>query len=167
MGLSKLEQLEAAYEEYVTILEFRGLKESTGLYGTYHAKDGRPYIVLELDQPEIDKCVILTEEFMHMLTSNGVILNQAQLSNRRQELLARRLTYKSAISVEDLIRCYNLGLQLNYEIANELDLPAEFVKNAIEYFKTQLHNGESYDGYMINIGTTIDFIKDDGNSLAL
>lgn len=168
MALSNvIKDLIDTYGKLVQIVEYKGLVDKYGLYGAYQAFDGQPYIFLERDQPEIDKQVILTEEFMHMLTSNGVILNQSQKKNRRQELTARRLTYKAAISVDDLIRCYKLGLQMPYEVSDELDLPEDFVKNAIEYFKTQLQNGGKYNGYTIKIGTTISFIKSTGNALAI
>lgn len=167
MGLSKLEELEATYEQYVTILERPGFKSRTGLYGAYHDHDGKPYLFLEPNQPEADKQVILREEFMHFLTSVGVIVNQKQLNNRKQELLARRLAYKDAISMDDLISCYKLGLQTTYEIASELELPEDFVKNAIEYFKTQISDGDTYKGYRIHLGSTITFTKDHGKSLAI
>lgn len=103
---------------------------------------------------------------MHFLTSVGVIVNQKQLQNRKQELLARRLAYKSAISIDDLIRCYELGLQTNYEVASELELPEDFVVNALEYFKTQIADGDTYKGYQIHTGSTISFTKDQ-KSLAI
>lgn len=167
MGLSKLEELEIAYAQYVTIIEKVGLKKKTGLYGAYRTRKGKPYLFLEPDQPETDKEVILREEFMHFLTSVGVIVNQKQLDHRKQELLARRLAYKSAISMDDLIRCYDLGLQTTYEVASELELPEDFVKNAIEYFKTQISNGDTYKGYQIHIGSTISFTKVHGESLVM
>lgn len=167
MGLSKLEELEIAYAQYVTILERPGFKERTGLYGAFRVHDGKPYLFLELDQPETDKEVILREEFMHFLTSVGVIVNQKQLDHRKQELLARRLAYKSAITMEDLLKCYKLGLQTTYEIASELELPEDFVLNAIEYFKTQISDGDTYKGYKINLGTTITFTPYRDKSLAI
>ena len=157
--MSKFEELEATYEKYVEIIELRGLKEHTDMYGTYKVKDGKPYIFIEPNQPEIDKQVILTEEFMHMLTSVGVIVNQSQLRNRKQELQARRLAYKAVISIDDLIRCYNLGLQTNYEVADELDLPEDFVLNAINYFRTQLNDGDVYKGYRIHTSGPLAFTK--------
>lgn len=167
MKLSKLEELEATYEQYVTLIELPGLKRDTNLYGAYRNVKGKPYIILEPDQPEIDKQVIIVEEFMHFLTSVGVIVNQKQLEHRKQELLARRLAYKAVISMDDLIKCYKLGLQTNYEVASELDLPEKFVLNAIEYFKTQITNGDTYKGYQINIGSTITFTKVRGESLVM
>lgn len=157
--MSKFEELEAVYEKYVEIIELRGLKEHTGMYGAFKVKNGKPFIFLEPNQPEVDKQVILTEEFMHMLTSVGVILNQSQLKNRRQELLARRLAYKAIISIDDLLRCYNLGLQSNYEVAEELELPEGFVLNAINYFKTQLTDGDVYKGYRIHTTGPLSFTK--------
>ncbi|MGF7437927.1 ImmA/IrrE family metallo-endopeptidase [Lentilactobacillus senioris] len=157
MSLSKLEELERLYEQYVQIIEVKGLKEHTGTFGTFRMKNGKPFIFLERDQPEVDKQVILTEEFMHMLTSVGVIVNQSQLDNRRQERLARSMTYKSMLSLDDILDCYNRNIYEIYEIANELDLPIEFIQNALEYFKTQIGTHGYYKNYEINIGSTITF----------
>ncbi|WNN65816.1 hypothetical protein [Levilactobacillus namurensis] len=99
--------------------------------------------------------------------SVGVILNQSQLKNRRQELLARRLAYKAIISIDDLIHCYNLGLQSNYEVAEELELPEGFVLNAINYFKTQLTDGDIYKGYRIHTTGPLSFTKVPGKALSL
>ncbi|MDT7019334.1 ImmA/IrrE family metallo-endopeptidase [Levilactobacillus namurensis] len=157
MVLSKLEQLIAAFSQYAAIIEVPHLREKTGTYGTFRVRDKKPYIFLEADQPEIDKRVILTEEFMHALTTVGVILDQQDLSNRKQELQARRLAYKTIISMDDLLHCYQMGLQYDYEIADELDVPVDFLKNAIEYFKTQLGEESTYKGYKVVISDTINF----------
>lgn len=159
MSLSKLEELESLYEYYVEIIEIKGLKERTGTFGTYRMKNGKPFIFIEQEQPEVDKQVILTEEFMHVLTTVGVIVNQSQLNNRRQEQLARSLTYKHMLSFDDILNCYNHEIYELAEIATELDLPAEFIKNALEYFKTQIGTHGRYKNYEVTIGSTITFHK--------
>lgn len=159
MALSKLEQLIDLYSKVAAVIEVRGLKDRYGVYGTFKTRHGKPYLIIEKDQPETDKQVILTEEFMHFLNSVGVILDKDNLMERKQELQARHLTYKSIISMADLLRCYEMGLQSSYEIANELDLPEGFLKNAIEYFKTQLGEYSHYKGYDVVISDTINFYK--------
>lgn len=156
MSLSKLEELESLYEQYV---EIKGLKSRTGAFGLYRMKNGKPFIFIEPDQPEVDKQVILTEEFMHMLTSVGVIVNQSQLDNRRQERLAKSMTYKHMLSLDYILNCYNHEIYELPEIANELDLPVEFIKNALEYFKTQIGTHGRYKNYEVTIGSTITFHK--------
>ncbi len=157
MGLSKLEQLIAAYSQYAAIIEVPHLKEKIGTYGTFRVRNKKPYIFLEEYQPEIDKCVILTEEFMHALHTVGVILDQKNLNNRKQEVQARGLAYKTVISMDDLLHCYKIGLRLDYEVAEELDIPVEFLNNAIAYFKTQLGESSTYKGYKVVINDTITF----------
>lgn len=159
MALSKLEQLIDTYSRVAAVIEVRGLKERYGVYGTFKTRHGKPYLIIEKDQPETDKQVILTEEFMHFLNTVGVILDKDNLSQRKQELQARHLTYKAIVSMDDLLHCYKLGLQTAYEIATELDLPEAFLKNAIAYFKTQLGEHCKYKGYEVVISDTINFYK--------
>lgn len=157
MGLSKLEQLIAAYSEYAAIIEVPHLKEKLDMYGTFRVRNKKPYIFIEADQPEVDKCVILTEEFMHALHTVGVILDQKDIGNCKQEAQARGLAYKAVISMDDLLHCYKIGLQFDYEVAEELDVPVEFLNNAIAYFKTQLGESSTYKGYKVVINDTINF----------
>ena len=123
--------------------------------------DRKPYIFIEKDQPEIDKRVILTEEFMHFLHSEGIILDGSDLGQRKQELQARNLTYKAVVSIDDLLRCYLMGLTSPYDAASELDLPEEFLENAIAYFHTQYPNPFTYKGYEAIFSDTVNFYKID------
>lgn len=161
MSLSKFEQLIDLYGKYAAIIEVPHLKDIIGAYGTFKTKNGKPYILIDSDQPEIDKRVILTEEFMHFLYSVGVILDKDDLAQRKQELQARNLTYKAIVSLDDLLRCYLMGLQTPFEVSNELDLPEEFLENAIDYFKTQFDGSFKYKGYQVIISDTINFYKID------
>lgn len=157
MGLSKLEQLIAVYSKYAAIIEVSGLKDKIGAYGTFRVRDKKPYVFLEKDQPEVDKRVILAEEFMHALHTVGVILDQKDINNKKQEVQARSLAYKAIVSMDDLLYCYKMGLRFDYEVAEELEIPVEFLNNAISYFKTQLGESSTYKGYKVVINDTITF----------
>ncbi|WP_258115612.1 ImmA/IrrE family metallo-endopeptidase [Levilactobacillus yiduensis] len=159
MSLSKVEQLIDVYSKYVAIIEVPNLKSKIGAFGTFKVKNGKPYIFIDTDQPEIDKRVILTEEFMHFLHSVGMILDKDNLNQRKQELQARNLTYKAVVSIDDLLRCYLMGLETPYDVASELDLPEEFLKNAIDYFKTQYSKPFEYKGYVVIFSDTVNFYK--------
>lgn len=167
MSLSKVEELIDVYSKYVAIIEVPHLKNIAGSYGTFREKGGKPYIFIDSDQPEIDKRVILTEEFMHFLHSVGVIVDKDDCNQRKQELQARHLTYKTVVSLDDLLHCYLLGLQSPYEVASELDLPEDFLKNAISYFKTQFDDSFYYRGYQVVFSDTVNFYKADGEKKAL
>jgi len=56
-----------------------------------------------------------------------------------------------------------LGLQTSWEIAEELQLPPEFIQNALEYFKTVLKPEftyhTQYGDYKVVVGSTINFYK--------
>lgn len=155
----------AEYEKEVTVLEVPGLYENTGNYGIFRPSQetGHPFIIIEYKQPEVDKESIIVEEFKHYLKSVGVIIDESKLENRRQENQARTLAYKELISIDDLVDCYELGLQTSWEIAEELQLPPEFIQNALEYFKTVLKPEftyhTQYGDYKVVVGSTINFYK--------
>ncbi|WPC20891.1 ImmA/IrrE family metallo-endopeptidase [Pediococcus inopinatus] len=155
-----LEQLIDRFKKVVTILEV-DLYDRFGVYGVYKKdKDGLPFIFIEKNQPEIDKKVILVEEFKHMMTSYGVILNQNNHDSAKQENEARALSYKELITMEDLYDCYHKGLRSEFEIAEELDVPQKFLHNAIEYFKE--NSGDPIkmkNGGYATINETIKFYK--------
>lgn len=155
-----LEQLIDRFKKVVTILEV-DLYDHFGVYGVYKKdKDGLPFIFIEKNQPEIDKKVILVEEFKHMMTSYGVILNQNNHDSAKQENKARALSYKELITMEDLYDCYHKGLRSEFEIAEELDVPQKFLHNAIEYFKE--NSGDPIkmkNGGYATINETIKFYK--------
>lgn len=155
-----LNQLIDKFKKVVTILEVN-LYDRFGVYGVYKQdKDGLPFIFIEKNQPEIDKKVILVEEFKHMMTSYGVILNQNNHDNAKQENKARALTYKELITIDDLYDCYRQGLRTEFEIAEELDVPQEFLHNAIEYFKENSNEPiKMKNGGYATINETINFYK--------
>ncbi|KRK85485.1 ImmA/IrrE family metallo-endopeptidase [Loigolactobacillus coryniformis] len=160
--MTEFEKMLDEYSKHVTILE-GNLYEKSGWWGCFKIKKGKPYIFIEHNQPEADKLAILVEEFKHFLTTVGVIINQTSTSNRKQELLARRLTYKEVIPVDELIRCYNEGKYTEWEIAEELEVQPRFLRNALEYFQTQLYTGMIYHAasgdYRVTVGQTISFYR--------
>ncbi len=155
-----LDQLMDRFAKVVTILEVN-LYNRFGVYGVYKQdKDGLPFIFIEKNQPEIDKKVILVEEFKHMMTSYGVILNQDKHENAKQENKARTLTYKEMVTIDDLYDCYRHGITSEFEVAEELDVPQEFLHNAIEYFKENSNEPiKMKNGGYATINETINFYK--------
>jgi len=154
------EQLIDKFKSVVTVLEV-DLYKHTGVYGMFKQDEGGlPFIFIEKSQPKIDKKVILVEEFKHMMTSYGVILNQNNHDSAKQENKARALSYKELITMEDLCDCYHKGLRSEFEIAEELDVTQKFLHNAIEYFKE--NSGDPIkmkNGGYATINETIEFYK--------
>lgn len=165
--MTTFDDLVENFKSVVTVLEIDLLK-NTGFYGAYRCgPDNLPYILIERNQPEIDKKMILVEEFKHMMTSYGVIIDQAKTDNIKQENTARALTYKELVPLSDLFECYQLGLTTEYDIAAELDVPQEFLHNAIMYFKGSTENPiDLGNGYMCTINDTISFYKISDNNIA-
>lgn len=141
MELSKYEKSVKQIEPLVHVIEVSGYHRRTGWWGSYRVKDGVSYIIIERNQPEEDKYEVLKEEFSHLVTSVGMVVNQTtdtsgkKLSAHRQELIARHLSYKQLVTIDDLIECWHLGLVQPWEVAEHLDLGPEFVQNAFNYLK--------------------------------
>lgn len=165
--MTKFDELVEKFKSVVTVLEI-DLYSKTGLYGAFRQRsDGMPYIFVDKYQPEIDKQVLVMEEFKHMMTSYGVILDPVNHGDVKQENKARGLAYKELVTMYDLFCCYNQGLNSEYEIAEELDLPQEFLHNAIQYFKDVTSGPIKLDnGYIATINDTIEFYKVDDHRKA-
>jgi hypothetical protein len=160
------DELIEQFNNVVTVIEC-DLYENTGDYGMFAMRHDLPFIFIERNQPEIDKKMMLVEEFKHMMTSYGVILKQNSTDQIKQENKARGLTYKQLVTMDQLFECYIAGTESEYEIAEELDVPQEFLHNAIEYFKETTDGPIKLDnGYIAIINDTIQFYKTDDHRKA-
>lgn len=82
-----------------------------------------------------EKTCVMSEELGHHYKTNGDILDQTKLSNRKQERLARAWGYEKLVTVEDLISAYIEGIQNRYELAEYLRVTEEFIDECLKYYK--------------------------------
>ena len=116
--LNKFEELcQTASDTNVDIIDYPFTsKRIKGLYC-----DGT--IALSKDMYiETEKACVLAEELGHYYTTVGDIMDQTDVSNRKQERRARIWAYNEMISLSDLVDSYKNGCQSRYEIAEHLEV---------------------------------------------
>ena len=122
--MTKYEELMATYGHL--LIEERPMINK-GLYA-----DGCIWIREDLLTKE--KYCMLAEELGHYETSEGDILNQDIISNRKQELTARRWAYETIVPRELIENVVRNGYTEIWDIADQLDLDESFLKDALEYY---------------------------------
>lgn len=94
-------------------------------------------IAIKKDMTRIEKACILAEELGHHYTSCGEIVNQKSISNRKQELRARRWSYDRLVSLRKLIQAFNYGCTNKYELAECLDVTEQYLEDALRYYENK------------------------------
>lgn len=100
-------------------------------------------------ETQAEKSCILAEELGHHYTSSGNILNQSNIMNRKQEYRARLYGYNLKIGLTGLIRAYEAGCRNLYEMSEYLDATEEYLKEAIDCYKSKYGLCVSVDNYII------------------
>ena len=115
--------------------------------------NGRIYknrIAINKDIPtSAEKACVLAEELGHHYTTIGDILDQGNAANRKQEQQARLWAYNKQIGLMGIIEAYKAGCQSNYEAAEYLNVTEEFLRNAIERYKSKYGLYATVDNYIV------------------
>ena len=96
-----------------------------------------------------EKKCILAEELGHYHTTCGDIINQNDIRNRKQELIARRWAYRKLVGIPSLIQAYKDNIHGKHELAEYLNVTEEFIEESIEYYKKRYGLFYSTDEYII------------------
>ena len=125
------------YENLLIEAEEKGIKVKekhmyVGLKGIY--KNNKILINLKAST-DVEKKCILSEEIGHHETSYGNILDDNNIVNRKQEVIARRWGYEHTVKIEDLIKAYEYGAVNSFEIAEYLEVTEQHLINAINNYK--------------------------------
>jgi len=81
-----------------------------------------------------EKTCILAEELGHYYTSYGNIINQEIISNRKQELRAKRWAVKRLVTPKNIIKAFKTGCRNLYEMAEYLGVTEEFLREAFHNY---------------------------------
>nr|WP_186003708.1 ImmA/IrrE family metallo-endopeptidase [Clostridium thermobutyricum] len=106
-------------------------------------------IVINKNLTTQEKCCVLAEELGHYHLTVGDISNQSNISNRKQEVLARRWGYKKNAGILDLINAFKAGCKTKYEIAEFLNITEKYLNEAIEYYTSKYGAYYTIDCYNI------------------
>lgn len=138
------------YEELLKEADSMGLvvKEKSLQSG-----DGRIFnnkIAIRQDIPtETEKSCVLAEELGHYFTSAGNILDQTDIVNRKQEYRARLYGYNLQIGLRGIISAHTAGCRNLYEMADYLHVTEEYLKEALDCYRSKYGEYVKVDNYMI------------------
>jgi hypothetical protein len=137
------EQLLTAADQEGLLVKEQPLTEHDGLICGSH-------IAIRKDiETQAEKSCVLAEEIGHYRTSSGNILDQNKEESRKQEYRARLYGYNLKIGLTGLISAYEAGCGNLCEMAEYLDATEEYLKEAIDCYKSKYGLCTSIDNYII------------------
>lgn len=84
---------------------------------------------------EVEKKCVLAEELGHCKYNIGDILDQRDISNLKQEKLARRWSYRKLVPLRKIIDAFEEGILNRFEFAEFADVTEEFLQEALDYYR--------------------------------
>lgn len=106
-------------------------------------------IAIKKDISLRQKACVLAEELGHYHTTVGDILNQTDVSNRKQERTARLWAYNKQIGLSGLVHCFEARCQNIHEMADHLGVTEAFLQDALECYRQKYGICTSYQQYTI------------------
>lgn len=137
------EQLLTAADQEGLLVKEHSLTNHDGLIS------GRRIAIRKNIETQSEKSCVLAEEIGHYSTTTGDILDQSKIWSRKQEYRARLYGYNLKIGLTGLIRAYESGCRSFYEMAEYLDATEEYLKEAIDCYKSKYGLCASVDNYII------------------
>ena len=92
------------------------------------------------------KADVLAEELGHYYTTVGRIVEQASVSDRKQE---RLWAYDKRIGLAGLVKGYQAHCRNRHELAECLEVSEEFLKEALECYREKYGSHVNFGGYTI------------------
>ncbi len=111
--------------------------------------NGRRIAIRKNIATQAEKSCVLAEELGHHYTSSGDILDQTDVMNQKQEYRARLYGYNLKIGLTGLIRAYEAGCRNLYEMAEFLDATEEYLREAIQCYRSKYGVCTAVDNYVI------------------
>lgn len=96
-----------------------------------------------------EKACVLAEELGHYHTTEGIILDQSKLTNRKQEIQARRWAYKKLVPFSKMIEAYHEKISSKHEFAEFLGVTEVFLLEAVKKYKEEYGAWTIVDNYII------------------
>lgn len=106
-------------------------------------------IAIKKDLTEQEKKCIMAEELGHYYTGIGDILDQASTPNRKQESHGRIMAYNRLVGLMGIIDSYKNHCKSLTESAEYLNVPEEFLYEALSYYKSKYGINVTIDNYVI------------------
>lgn len=128
------------YEDLLLEAESLGLVVKEKPLKAYNGRIKANRIAIKKDIPDTEKKCTLVEEIGHHVTTVGNILNQSDISNRKQERIARAWGYRKTVSLLSLINGKKEGIKNRYELAEYLGVTEDFLEEVLKYYKEKYGN---------------------------
>lgn len=149
------EELKTKHKD-LNIIEM-DLSEVKGLKGLYF--DGN--IALERKMSQTEKSCVLAEELGHYYTTSGNILDQTDVSNRKQEYRARLYGFNLKIGLMGLVRAFEHGCRSASDVAEYLDVTEEYLQEAIDCYQGKYGVYATVDNYVVYFTPALGVLKID------
>lgn len=149
------EELKTKHKD-LNIIEM-DLSEVKGLKGLYF--DGN--IALERKMSQTEKSCVLAEELGHYYTTSGNILDQTDVSNRKQEYRARLYGFNLKIGLMGLVRAFEHGCRSASDTAEYLDVTEEYLKEAVDCYRSKYGVSATVDNYAVYFTPALGVLKID------
>lgn len=147
------EELKSKHQD-LNIVEM-DLSEVKGLKGLYF--DGN--IALERKMSQTEKSCVLAEELGHYYTTSGNILDQTDISNRKQEYRARLYGFNLKIGLMGLVRAFEHGCRSASDVAEYLDVTEEYLKEAVDCYRSKYGVYATVDNYAVYFTPALGVLK--------
>ena len=152
------------YEELLTKAEKEGINVLEINVGT-SKKYGRYFdnvIVINSNMTDIEKREVLAEELGHHHTSHGNITDLNEIRNIKQELIARRDSYKILVEPNNIVEAMRKGANNIYEIAEHVHVTVDTLHQIIDDFRKQYGIGIQVGNYYLQFEPHFGIIQDFG-----
>lgn len=106
-----------------------------------------------------EKFCVLAEELGHYNLTVGNITDLKNVSNRKQEIKARRWGYEKIAGIMKIIKAFEKGARNKYELADYLNISEYFLEDAILYYKQKYGVCFEFDNYLVYFEPTLAIIK--------
>lgn len=138
------------YEQLLTTADQNGLLVKEKKLAKHDGLLKGKRIAIRKDiETHAEKSCVLAEELGHHYTSSGDILDQDNIMKQKQEYRARLYGYNLKIGLTGLIRAYEAGCRNLYEMADFLDSTEEYLKKAIQCYRSKYGVCTAIDNYVI------------------
>lgn len=121
------------------------------------SSNGRIYnnrIAIRYDMPTVDKTCTLAEELGHYYTSSGDILDQENVSNRKQEHRARMWAYDKLLPLQLFILAFKHDCRSIHETAEFLEVSEEFLIECVGAYYSKYGTYLEFNGYLLMFSET-------------
>jgi Zn-dependent peptidase ImmA (M78 family) len=96
-----------------------------------------------------EKTCILAEELGHYYTSYGNIINQEIISNRKQELRAKRWAVRYLVPFSSIVRAFEAGCKNCSEAADYIGVTEEFLRYAFKAYNNIYRKYKEFGRYVV------------------